>query len=115
MSRRVLALFACLVVSAGVIARADRAENIPPRQTLEHLPLAIGEWTGVHQTPFTKDILAILGVDDYITRAYFTPARAALASTSATTRASGRATRCIRRRTASPARDGSRCPTARSR
>jgi EpsI family protein len=75
MSRRVLALFACLVVSAGVIARADRAENIPPRQTLEHLPLAIGEWTGVHQTPFTKDILAILGVDDYITRAYFTPAR----------------------------------------
>ena len=75
MSRRVLALFACLVVSAGVVARADRAETVPPRQTLEHFPLTIGEWTGVHQAPFTKDILAVLGVDDYLTRAYFTPAR----------------------------------------
>jgi len=75
MTKRVLALFVCLVVSAGVIARADRAENIPPRQTLEHLPLTIGDWTGVHQQPFTKEILAILGVDDYIVRAYFTPAR----------------------------------------
>ena len=75
MSGRVLALFACLVVSAGVIARADRAEIVPPRQTLEHLPLSIGEWKGVQQEPFTKDILAILGVDDYLTRAYFTPAR----------------------------------------
>jgi EpsI family protein len=75
MSRRVLALFACLVLSAGVIARADRAEVVPPRQTLDQLPLAIGEWKGLQQEPFTKDILAILGVDDYTTRAYFTPAR----------------------------------------
>ena len=75
MSRRVLALFACLVLSAGVIARADRAEIVPPRQTLDRLPLEIGEWKGVQQAPFTKDILAILGVDDYVTRAYFTPTR----------------------------------------
>ena len=75
MSKRVLALFACLVVSAGVIARADRAENVPPRQSLEHLPLAIDDWKGAHQEPFTKEILAILGVDDYLTRVYWTPAR----------------------------------------
>jgi EpsI family protein len=75
MSGRVLALFVCLIVSAGAIARADRAEIVPPRQSLDHLPLEINEWKGVQQPPFTKDILAILGVDDYVTRAYFTPAR----------------------------------------
>src|SRR4051794_26537551 len=75
MSGRVLALFVCLVVSAGAIARADRAEIVPPRQSLDHLPIEIDEWTGVQQPPFTKDILAILGVDDYVTRAYFTPGR----------------------------------------
>jgi EpsI family protein len=73
MTRRVLILFGCLLVSAGVIVRADRAENVPPRRSLERLPLQIGRWAGQDQTPFSKDILAILGVDDYITRSYFTP------------------------------------------
>src|SRR4051812_43810792 len=75
MSKRVLALFACLVVSAGVIARADRTEIVPVRQSLEHLPLVIDAWKGAHQEPFTKEILAILGVDDYLTRVYWTPER----------------------------------------
>lgn len=69
---RSLVLFACLVVSAGVVARADRAEPIPIRQTLDKFPLKMGDWEGVQQPPFAKDILAILGVDDYLTRAYFT-------------------------------------------
>ena len=73
---RALLLFACLVISAGVVARADRAEPIAIRQTLDRFPTNIGEWSGVPQAPFTKDILDVLGVDDYLTRGYFTPNRA---------------------------------------
>jgi EpsI family protein len=69
-------LFACLVVSAGVVARADRTEPVPIRRTLEHFPTTIGQWHGVQQPPFAKDVLAVLGVDDYLTRAYFTADRA---------------------------------------
>jgi EpsI family protein len=75
MNKRVLVLFVCLLLSAGVMARADRPEVVPPRQPLERLPLQIGEWTGRSGAPFTKDVMAILGVDDYITRIYFTPSR----------------------------------------
>jgi EpsI family protein len=77
MTARVVVLFACLVVSAGVVARADRAEPVPIRQTLDKFPMTIGEWQGVQQPPMAKDILAVLGVDDYLTRAYFTADRTA--------------------------------------
>jgi EpsI family protein len=73
---RSLVLFACLVAAAGVVARADRREPVPIRETLDRFPTTIGEWKGVQQAPFAKDVLAVLGVDDYLTRAYFTPDRA---------------------------------------
>lgn len=76
MLARALVVFACLVVSAGVVARADRAEPVQIRQTFDKFPLKLGEWSGVQQAPFAKDVLAVLGVDDYLTRAYFTPDRA---------------------------------------
>lgn len=34
--------------------------------------MALGDWQGRQEPPFPKDILAVLGVDDYLTRAYFT-------------------------------------------
>ena len=55
---RVLALFTCLVVSAGVVARADRAEPVPIRQTLDRFPVIVDGWQGVAQAPFAKDVLA---------------------------------------------------------
>jgi EpsI family protein len=72
---RALVLFVCFLVSAGIVARADRAEPIPIRQTLNGFPMTIGAWHGVQEPAFSKDILAVLGVDDYLTRAYFTPDR----------------------------------------
>ena len=75
MLKRALVLFVCLLASAGVVARADRAEPVPIRQTLDQFPMTIGEWLGVQEPPFSKDILAVLGVNDYLTRAYFTPDR----------------------------------------
>jgi len=32
--------------------------------------MSVGGWTGYREADFTQDILAILGVDDYITRTY---------------------------------------------
>lgn len=75
MTGRVLILLAGLLISAGVVARADRAEPIQIRQTLDKFPMKIGEWQGIQQEPFTKDVLDVLGVDDYLVRAYFTPDR----------------------------------------
>jgi EpsI family protein len=76
MVRRTLILFVCFLISAGIVARADRAEPVPIRQTLDHFPMTLGEWRGFQEAPFSKDILAVLGVDDYLARVYFTPDRA---------------------------------------
>jgi EpsI family protein len=73
---RALVLFVCLVISAGIVARADREEPVPIRQPLAHFPMTVGDWQGVQEPPFAKSILDVLGVDDYLTRAYFTPDRA---------------------------------------
>ena len=75
MTPRTLTLLVCLLASAGLVARADRAEPVPIRQPLAQLPMNIGEWQGLQQQPFTKEILAILGVDDYLVRAYLRPDR----------------------------------------
>ena len=75
MISRAVVLFACLVLAAGVVARADRAEPILIRQTLDKFPLQLEGWQGLPQAPFAKDILDVLGVDDYLTRVYYTPDR----------------------------------------
>jgi EpsI family protein len=75
MSPRTLTLLVCLLASAGLVARADRTEPMPIRQPLAQLPMTIGEWQGLQQEPFTKEALAILGVDDYLVRAYLRPDR----------------------------------------
>jgi len=76
MNLRIGILLVALLVSAGVVTRADRAEPVPPRQTFDRFPMAFDGWNGAQQPPFTKDILDILGVDEYVTRAYFTANRA---------------------------------------
>ena len=56
-------------VGAGVQRAAARAFE-PRRSTLTELPLRIGEWRGQEATPFADDVVASLGVDDYINRWY---------------------------------------------
>jgi EpsI family protein len=63
----------CLLAAAAYLARASRAETLPPREPLASLPMQIDDWRGRREPDFTSDILAVLGVDDYITRTYFTP------------------------------------------
>jgi len=73
---RVAILMVCLIAAAAVVARADRYEEIPPRTTFDLFPMKIASWSGVQEAPFSARVLEVLGVDDYVTRAYYTPDRA---------------------------------------
>ena len=79
MVARALILFACLTVGAVAVARADRAEPVSERLPFDSFPMVFGGWSGVKEPPLEPKILAILGVDDYLTRAYFTADRKAAA------------------------------------
>ncbi len=76
MLKRMLVLALVFAGGVGLLARADRPEPVPVRQTFDQFPMQLGDWRGVQDPPFTPEILAILGVDDYMARAYFTPERA---------------------------------------
>ena len=78
MLSRALALFVCFVAAAGLIARAQQNEVVPPRAPFSQFPMSIGEWRGVQEPPIDAKALEILGVEDYLTRAYFTPARSGI-------------------------------------
>jgi EpsI family protein len=75
MHSRVAILFVCLVVAAGVVARANRQETIPLRQPFSTFPSGVGTWRGVQQPPLDEKIVEVLGVDDYLTRVYVNPSR----------------------------------------
>ena len=77
MLKKTILLFVVFVVAAGVIARAQRTERIPPRQPLTTLPMTMDEWRGRNEPPMTDKELAILGADDYIVRSYYAPKKAA--------------------------------------
>lgn len=65
------AIVLALLLAAGVYgSRAGSAETVVPRAPLAALPLAIGEWQGHESAPLEDDVLAQLGVDDYVSREY---------------------------------------------
>jgi EpsI family protein len=78
MIKRSLILLVCFVAGAGLAARAERPEPVPARATFDRFPMQVGDWQGVQQPPFDANILAVLGVDDYLTRAYVAPDRSAV-------------------------------------
>jgi EpsI family protein len=71
MIKRSLVLVAIFLAGATLVAMAERPEPAPVRESFDTFPMTLGEWRGVQQPPFEDSILAILGVDDYLTRAYF--------------------------------------------
>lgn len=70
MTRRILILTVMFVATAAFLARAQRAEPVPVKLPLVQLPLSLDGWQGRDERPFEPDILAILGVDEYVTRTY---------------------------------------------
>jgi EpsI family protein len=70
MRARIAIVFVCLFVTAVLVARADRYEQPPARTSFSAFPMQFDEWQGIQLPPFTDNILAILGLDDYLTRNY---------------------------------------------
>jgi len=106
MARRAAIVIGLLLVAAFYSTRAGSAEAVVVREPLSALPNSIGDWRGQEASPLADDVLAQLGVDDYINRQYFRPAQYLLASMSVTTHRRGRATRFIHPRTACLAQGG---------
>jgi EpsI family protein len=68
-----LVLSACLLVAATLAARATDAEQVPLREPLAKMSRQIGPWIGRDEPQLTSDIVAVLGVDEYINRSYVDP------------------------------------------
>ncbi len=70
---RVFLLLVLLVAASGLVARADRQEAVPLRKSFSAFPLEIDGWLSAPQAPLDDQIVAILGVDEYVTRVYRRP------------------------------------------
>ena len=68
---RTLVVTAALVIAGLYLGRTTRAEQVPPREPLATLPMTISDYRGRREADFTPEILAVLGVDDYIVRTYW--------------------------------------------
>jgi EpsI family protein len=61
---------AAMIVGAGIYAKgAGSPERAPARETLATTPITVENWRGV-DTALDDDVVAQLGVDDYINRRY---------------------------------------------
>jgi len=72
---RLLVLSAILFASAVYTARASVTEPVKIRESFVTFPNNIDGWTGRKLPDFTEDILKVLGVDEYLNRAYQRDAR----------------------------------------
>jgi EpsI family protein len=70
MTRRVLVLIG-LVLLAGVARWQVAPVDVAPAASLEGLPLTLGAWQGRRAVDYAPSVVAVLGVDDYVHRAYF--------------------------------------------
>ena len=75
MIARITILSGCLLIGAAYLAAASKTENVPVRESLATFPSTIGKWSGKPQPPMPDNILAILGVDEYLDRAYSAASR----------------------------------------
>lgn len=67
---RSVILAACLGLCAAGLGSGVTAEPTPPRVPLTEFATAHGEWRSVSSPPLTRDVLAVLGLDEYINRVY---------------------------------------------
>jgi EpsI family protein len=75
---RALALVVCLVAATIFLANARRSERPVERLLFKHFPMTVDSWRAVEDPPIEEDVLKVLGVDDYLSRAYYKPDGAAV-------------------------------------
>jgi EpsI family protein len=68
-ARAVVVAVLC-VTTGAVVERAAIREPYVSRATLGEIPLEIDEWRGHEAAPLPDDVVATLGVDDYVNRRY---------------------------------------------
>src|SRR5262245_23301911 len=73
---RAAALVACFLSAWVLVLRAQRPEPFLVRTPFSQFPAQVGEWRGVRDAPLESDVLAVLGLDDYVSREYVAPDRA---------------------------------------
>ena len=71
MTTRLLLLSACFLATAAYSAPAMGPERLPPRQPLSQVPVNLAQWQGYDEPRFPDEILATLGVDEYLNRTYY--------------------------------------------
>ena len=75
---RALALVVCLVAATIFLANARRSELPVERLPFKQFPMTVESWRAVEDPPMDKDVVKVLGVDDYLSRAYYKPDGAAV-------------------------------------
>jgi EpsI family protein len=78
MVARILVVAVMLVGTGLVAARAGSVEAPTAREPLAALPFRLEQWDGRAAVPFADDVVAQLGVDDYIHRIYAGPGGTAI-------------------------------------
>jgi exosortase D (VPLPA-CTERM-specific) len=63
----------CLAAGAVLIIRASTTEPRPSREPFSTFPVQIGVWRGENAPRFEQQVLAVLGVDEYVNRSYVAP------------------------------------------
>jgi len=71
MKTRIIILSLVMLIAAATISYASRPEIIPIRASLEGLPMQFSGWQGQRLPDSSQRVLDILGVSEYINRAYY--------------------------------------------
>jgi EpsI family protein len=67
---RALTVCALLGATTVFLANARRSEIVVARDNFSSFPMTAGSWTAREEAPLDEDVLAVLGVDDYVSRVY---------------------------------------------
>ena len=70
MTARLLALVLIFSGAAGYVAYAMEPERVPLREPFSSMPTRTGRWTVASEPKLENNIVALLGVDDYVNRIY---------------------------------------------
>ena len=74
---RLLVLAACFCAASGYLSVTLRSEPALQRESFERFPDRLGEWSAIPTEPFSRNIIATLGVDEHVNRFYASGTRLA--------------------------------------
>lgn len=75
---RAIAICVLLATTTIFLANARRTEITVARTEFKTFPMTAGAWSATADSPLDEEILKVLGVDDYVSRIYYRPDRAAV-------------------------------------